>query len=132
MFEPALHGVARLVPFRVVGLGVRAPVLGRNDYLDALPRELGAEGVAAIGPVGNQAGQRRVRPRFHQGPGLGAVVGAGRPSRARQHVDLGTEAAPATVEGGIHPFVFGCARRAHVRAHDRAGQQRGGQIRIGL
>ena len=41
---------------------------------DVLLRQLGAEGVAVIGSVRDQAGQRRVGSSFHQGPGLGAVV----------------------------------------------------------
>ncbi len=65
--EAPFHGVARRVPFRVVGL--RAPGPGRKDGLNAT-----REDVAFIGPVGAQAGLRRVRPSFHQDPGLRAVV----------------------------------------------------------
>lgn len=36
-----------LVPFRVVGLGIRAPEPSRNDGLDILLRLPGAEGVRA-------------------------------------------------------------------------------------
>ena len=75
-FEPAeapFHGVARRVPFRVAGLGF-VPLPGQNNRLDALLLSPGAEGVAVIGPVGDQAESRRVRLGFHQGPGLGAVV----------------------------------------------------------
>ena len=108
-FEPTeapFHGVARRVPFLVVGLGVRAPVSGRNDGFDAPLRPPRAEGVAVIGPVGDQAGQGRVRPGFHQGSGLSAVVAlAARHVQAqgtvpsiRQDVDLGAEAAPAAAE----------------------------------
>ena len=71
--EAPFHGVARRVPFRVAGLGF-VPLPGRNDRLNALLLSPGAEGVAVIGPVGDQAGPRRVRPGFYPGPGLGAVV----------------------------------------------------------
>ena len=50
----------------------------------------------------------------------------------RQAVNLGAEAVPATAEGGLRLFLLGRARRAHVRAPDRAVQQHGGQNRIGL
>ena len=77
-FEPAdapFNGVARRVRYRSgSGLGVRAPLPGGNDGLGAPLRPPRAEGVAVIGPVGHQAGQRRVRPGFHQGLSLGAVV----------------------------------------------------------
>ena len=127
LFEPAdapFDGVARLVPFRVVGLGVRAPLPGRNDGLGAPLRQPRAEAVAVIGPVGHQAGPRRVRPGFHQGPSLGAVVAraarhaqAQEPAAAiRQDMDLGAEAAPAAPQGVIRPWAFRGARRAHVRA----------------
>ena len=67
------HGVARRVPFRIVGPGVRAPLPGRNDGLDALPR---AAGVAVIGRVGDQAGPVPASPRAR------AWVQSCRPSRA--------------------------------------------------
>ena len=68
--------------------------------------------------------------------GLGAVVALaachaqaqGPAAAIRQDVDLGAEAAPTAAAGGICPFVFECARRAH----DRTVQQHGGQIQIGL
>lgn len=34
-------------------------------------------------------------------------------------MDLGAEAAPATAEGGIRPFVFGCARRGAPPSPER-------------
>ena len=40
-------------PFRVVGLGVRAPLPGGKDGLEARLRPPRAEGVAVIGPVGD-------------------------------------------------------------------------------
>ena len=49
--EPAdapFHGVARLVLFQGVGLGVRAPLPGRNDGLGTPLRQSRAEGVAVI------------------------------------------------------------------------------------
>ena len=109
--EAPFHGLERLVSFRVVGLGVHAPLPGRNNGLDALLLPPGAEGVAVIGPVGDQAGQRRVRPGFHQGPGLGAVVALaprhaqaqGTAASIRQDVDLGAEAAPAAARAGSVP-----------------------------
>ena len=118
----ACRGVARLIPFRGVRLGVRAPAPGRHDDLEAPLREPGAEGVAAIGPVDAQAGPRRVRPGFR--PGLGTVAAlAARHAQAQgtaasicQPVDRGAEAAPAAAEGGLGPFVLGCARRADARA----------------
>ena len=121
--------MARLVRFRGVGLGVRAPLPGRNDGLGAPLRPPRAEGVAVIGPVGHLAGLRRARPGF-QGPGLGAVVALA--AAIRQDMDLGAEAAPSTTEGVIRPLVLGCARRARMHAHDGAVQRHGGQIRIGL
>ena len=135
-FESAnapFHGVARRVPFRGVGLEVRVPDPGRNDGHHALPRQLGAQGVDVIGPVRDQAGPRRVRPSSRQGPSLGGR-GAGRPSRA------GTEGRPcrsARTWIGVRkprdsPLFLGCARRTCECAHDRAVQQHGGQIRIGL
>ena len=99
--------------YRSGGLGVHAPLPGRNNGLDALLLPLGAEGVAVIGPVGDQAGQRRVRLGFHQGPGLGAVVALAPPPRhaqaqgtaasIRKDVDLGAEAAPAAARAGSVP-----------------------------
>ena len=59
--EAPCHGLARRVPFRGAGLGVRAPLPGRNDGLEAPRRPPGAEGVAVLGPVGGQARPRRVR-----------------------------------------------------------------------
>ena len=117
--EVPFHGLARLVSFRVVGLGVHAPLPGRNNGLDALLLPLGAEGVAVIGPVGDQAGQRRVRPGFHQGPGLGAVVvlvprhaqAQGTAASIRQN--LGAEAASAAARAD--PFLCFGARRARAR-----------------
>ena len=97
-------------------------VPGRKDGLEALLRQLGAEGVTVLGPVGDQAGPRRVRPRCHQGPGLSAVAALtacraqGPAASIRQDVELGAEAAPAAAEG----------------APARAVQSHGGQIRIGL
>ena len=87
-----------------MGLGVQAPAPGRNDGLDVPLRPLGAEAIAVIGPVRDQAGQGRVDPVFHQGPGPGAVmVLAARHAQAqrtapsiRQDMDLGAEAAPAS------------------------------------
>ena len=135
--EAPFHGVARQVPFRVAGLGVRAPLPGRNDGLDALLLPPRAEGGAVLGPVGAQAGPRRVRLGFPQGPGLSAVVARaarqaqGPAAAIRQDVDLGAEAAPVATEGGIPPLVGGRARRAHVRAPDRAVPPHGGPIRRG-
>ena len=71
--EAPFHGLARLVPFRVVGLGVQASAPGRNDGLDAPWRPPGAEAVVVLGPIRDQAGQGRVAV-FHPGPGLGAVM----------------------------------------------------------
>ena len=113
---------------------------GRNDGLDAPLRPPGAEAVTVIGPVCDQAGQGRVGPVFHQGLGLGAVgARAARHAQAqrtapqvRQAMDLGAEAAPAAAQCGLRLFVPGRARRAHVRASDRAIPPRGGQIRLGL
>ena len=124
----------------VVGLGVRAPLPGRNDGRGASLRPPRAEGVAVIGSVGYQAGPRHARPSFHQGPGLGAVVAlAARHAQAqgtsaaiRQDMDLGAKSAPVTAEGRIGLSVFGRVGRAHMRAHDRAIQPHGGQIRIEL
>ena len=112
-FEPAqaaCHGGARLVPFRVVGLGVRAPAPGRKNSLDALLCPLGAKGVAVPSPVCDQAVPQRVDSLFLQGPGLG--WGAGRPSRAGtgtapsigQDGDSGAEAAPAAPARGRSLF----------------------------
>ena len=71
---PRATALRALYRIRVVGMGVRAPAPGRNDGLNVPLRPLGAEAVAVIGPVRDQAGQGRVDPVFHQGPGLGAVV----------------------------------------------------------
>ena len=112
--EAPFHGIARLVPFGIVRLGVRAPLPGGNDGLEALRLSPRAKGVAVIGPVGDQAGpRRRARPGFHQS--LGAVVALaarhaqvqGTAPAIRQDVDLGAEAAPAATEGGIRPYGFG-------------------------
>ena len=116
------------------------PAPGRNDGLDAPLRQPCAEGVAVIGPVRDQAGQGRVRPGFHQGLGLSAVVALaarhaqvqGTAASIRQNVDRGAEAAPATAQRGLRLLVLGRARRTHVRAHDRDVQQDGGPIRISL
>ena len=60
--EAPCPGVARRVPFRAAGLGVRAPGPGRDDGLDALRRPPGAGGVAVPSPICNQVGQGRVGP----------------------------------------------------------------------
>ena len=70
--DAPFHRVARLVPFRVVGMGVQTPALGWKDGLDAPLRQLGAKGTAVIGPVRDQAGQGRAGPGL--GQGLSAVV----------------------------------------------------------
>ena len=126
--EAPFHGIARLIPFRVVGPGVRAPLPGRNDGFDALLFPPRAEGIAVIARSAIRQGSSesvQASPR----PGPGCCRGAGRPSRAGAgrgdppacgHVDLGAEAAPAAAEGGIRPLVFGRARRAHVSAIPRA------------
>lgn len=56
------HGVARQVPCRVAGLGIRVPDPGGHDGLDALPRPLRAQDVNVPDPIREQAGPRRVRP----------------------------------------------------------------------
>ena len=56
----------------------------------------------------------------------------GRPCRSARMLDLGAKAAPVAAQCGLRLFLFGRARRAHVRAHDRAVQEHGGQIRLGL
>ena len=65
--EAPFHRLARRVPFRVVGLGVRAPLPGGSDGLEVPLREPGAEGVAILGPIRDQAGQGRAGARFPQG-----------------------------------------------------------------
>ena len=50
----------------------------------------------------------------------------------RQHVELAPEAAPAEAEDGLRLSFLGRARRARVRAPDRAAPPHGGQIWIGL
>ena len=47
-------------------------------------------------------------------------------------VDLGAEAASAAAPRGLCLLVLGRARRAYMRAHDRAVQQSGGPIRLDL
>ena len=79
--EAPFPGVARRIPFRVVGPRVRAPDPGRNGGLGVLPRPSRAEGVAIIGPIRDQAGPRRIR--FHPGPDLGVVV-----ARAARHAQV--------------------------------------------
>ena len=54
------HGVARLVPRRIAGLGIGAPAPDRNDGLDAPLRQSRAQSVNVISPVRDHAGQRRV------------------------------------------------------------------------
>ena len=102
------HGVARLVPFRVVELGVRAPGPGpgRNDDLEALPRPPRVAGVAVLGPICDQAGQRRVRPGCPQGPDLG-VVGA----RAVRHAQ-----AQGTARRSVRMWIWVRLRRLRARA----------------
>ena len=126
--EPAnapFRGVARLVPFPRAELGVRAPGPGRNDGLQALPRQSGAQGADAIGLIREQAGPRRVRSRRPPRPAPGCGCrGAGRPSRAGiesgpvdQDADLGAEAAPATFKDGIR-LIFG-VRPPYMRGRAR-------------
>ena len=141
VLEPAeapFHGLARRVPFRVVGLGVQAPAPGRKDGLDVPLRPPGAEGVAVIGPVRNQAGQGRADPGLD--PGLGAgVARAARQAPAqgaspliRQDGSLGAEATPVTAEGRIQPLFWGapaaltCARPTVLsrRTEDSSGAAR--------
>ena len=103
----------------------------RNDGLNVPLRPPGAEGVAVIGPIRDQAGQGRVAV-FPQGPGLGAVVARrhaqvqGTAPAIRQDGDLGAAAGAAAAPRGIRLFLWGRARRAHMRAHDRAVQPCGG------
>ena len=126
-FEPAdapFYGVARLVPFRVVRLEVQASVPGRKDGCDVPLREPGAEGVAAIGPVRDQAGQGRAGSGFPQGPGLDTVVAlaAGHAQRLgtalsiRQDMARGAAVAPVATQRVIRRGLLGRARPAHVRA----------------
>ena len=137
--EAPFHGLARRVPFRVVGLGVQASAPGRKDGLDVPWHPPGAEAVVVLGSVRDQAGQGRVAV-FPQGPGLGAVgARAARHAQVpgtalaiRQAVDRGAEAAPAAAPRGIRLLLLGRARRAHGRAPDRAVQPHGGHIRLGL
>ena len=120
--EAPFHGVARRVPFRGVGLGAREPGPGRNDGLAVLLCQLGAEDVAVIGSVRDQAGQGRVGLGFHPGPDLGAVVALapapaqGTAPSIRQDVDLGAEAASAAAEDRLRLFLLGRACHARVRA----------------
>ena len=79
----------------------------------------------------------KLPPGIGPGCGRGAVAAhhaqaQGTAPSIRQDVDLGAEAVPAATESGIGLSVFGRARRAHVRAPDRAVQPHGGQIWIGL
>ena len=119
---PSFYGVAH----RVVGLRVRAMAPNRNDGFDALLRQLGAQGVAGIGPARSvdRARQRRDRLGVHPGPGLEVRSWRGPPVTRRQGTaqsirqdgNRGTETAPATVKGGIRPLFLGRAGRARVRA----------------
>ncbi len=63
---PPFYGVAH----RVVGLRVRAMGPNRNDGFDALLRQLGAQGIAGIGPA-RSADRARQRHRLGFHPGLG-------------------------------------------------------------
>ena len=120
-FEPAdapFYGLARLVPFRVVGLGVQAPAPGRNDGFNVPLRPPVAEAVAVIGPVRDQAEQGRVGLGFHQGPGLGTVVALAAchaqaqrtASSIRPARDRGAEAAPAAAPRGLRLWLWARAR----------------------
>ena len=111
---------------------------GRNDGLKALPRELGAAGVAVPSPVRDQADPGRaglgfprawVRSWRHGLPRYAQAQGAA--LSIRQAMDLGAETAPTAAEGRIRLF-FGRARRAYVSAPDRSVHPRSGQIQIGL
>lgn len=106
------------------GEGERAPPPGRNDGLETLPRELGAEGIAVIGPVRDQTGQGRAPiqasiraqawvlsrcwPRHVQAQGGGPVD--------PQDISLGAEAASAATSAGSvfflgrAPAALTCAR----------------------
>ena len=68
------RGVARLVPFQGVGLGVRASGLDGNDGFNTLPRHPSARGVNVYRP-GRRSGRTAARPsRRPPRPGLGAIV----------------------------------------------------------
>ena len=63
--DAPFHHVARLVLFRVMGLGVQTPVPGRNDGLNAPLRQPSTEGITIIGPIRDQTGgPRRFKPRL--------------------------------------------------------------------
>ena len=128
-FEPAdapFHGVARLVPFRFVRLGVQASVPGRKDGFDAPLREPGAEGVAVIGPVRDQAGQGRAGSGLSQGPGLDTVVALAAGHASRAEVGDGPVDPPKIWIGVLQP-----PRLRPAREQIRIGLQVGHQARPG-
>ena len=107
LVEPAAaacHGVARLVPGRVVGL---EPGPGRHAGLNAPPRQPHTDGVAVIGLIRDQAGPQRVDPGLDSSPcAVGVRVAVTRRYRERfqrsvRRWILGAETAPAATERGI-------------------------------
>lgn len=78
--EAAFNRVARRVRLRGAGWGNSGAGIARADGLDAPWYQLGAEGIAVPGVVGDQTGPGRYRPSFP----LGSRVcrGADRPSGA--------------------------------------------------
>ena len=113
--------------FRGVGLGIRAPASGRNDSLDAMPRQLDAQGIDVIGQVRDQAGPRLGSSGFHQ-----SRAGTGdSPVKLLECGSLGAEPSRLRPRVGFASFLLGCARCARMHAHDRAGPPHSRPIRIG-
>lgn len=118
--EPAEAAFNRVARWWGAGLRSQVPRAGEVGS-DAPWHQPGAEGIAVIGPVGNQTGQRRRPSRISPGSGLGCGRGADRPLGAdtttptiRYPMHFRTETASATAERGIRLF-FG-ARRRHSHA----------------
>ena len=100
----------------------------------------GAESIAAIGSIGDQTEQRRRRPGFYQGYQVPGGRGADRPSGAGPKggpVDpisygLSCRNNPGYGRARDPTLCLGRAGGTHKRAHNRAVQPHGGQIRVAL
>lgn len=122
----ACRGVARPVPFRGAGRGMRTPGPSGGDGLHALSRPPSAEGINVIGPVRAQTGPRligsgfyRVGPKGCRGASARHAQGTGGdlidPSWMRKPPRLRPRAGSASFRG----------------ASARAGPLHGGPFRIG-
>ena len=122
------NDAARRVPFRDMGLGIRAPDPCRQDRLHALPRQPGMTGVDVTGPVPALSQDRGASVQAVPRPE--PPVTRGRRGRLVDPQDgaLGAKAASVAAESGNRFSIWARPPRARIRP---AVPTHGGPIRIG-